>query len=61
MKKLLVDGFTTKSATLLTAAGVPPRLVMEILGHSQVAVTSSRTSGVSHLDRMLKRQRPDRG
>lgn len=27
------------TATLLTAAGVPPRVVMEILGHSQIAVT----------------------
>jgi integrase len=26
-------------ATLLTAAGVAPRVVMEILGHSQIAVT----------------------
>ncbi|SDC24472.1 Site-specific recombinase XerD [Streptomyces sp. LaPpAH-199] len=57
-------------ATLLTAAGVPPRVVMEILGHSQIAVTmniyahvvqDTQREAVSHLDRMLKRQRPDRG
>ncbi|GAB2922930.1 hypothetical protein GCM10027028_20950 [Streptomyces sundarbansensis] len=57
-------------ATLLTAAGVPPRAVMEILGHSQIAVTmniyahvvqDTQRETVSHLDRMLRRQRPDRG
>ncbi len=57
-------------ATLLTAAGVAPRVVMEILGHSQIAVTmniyahvvqDTQREAVSHLDRMLRRQRPDRG
>lgn len=57
-------------ATLLTAAGVAPRVVMEILGHSQIAVTmniythvvqDTQREAVSHLDRMLKRQRPNRG
>jgi integrase len=42
----------------------------EILGHSQIAVTmniyahvvqDTQREAVSHLDRMLKRQRPDRG
>lgn len=56
-------------ATLLTAAGVAPRVVMEILGHSQIAVTmnicthvvqDTQREAVSHLDRMLKRRRPDR-
>lgn len=46
------------------------RVVMEILGHSQIAVTmniyahvvqDTQREAVSHLDRMLKRQRPDRG
>jgi site-specific recombinase XerD len=55
--------------TLLTAAGVAPRVVMEILGHSRIAVTvnvythvvqDTQREAVSHLDRMLKR-RPDRG
>ncbi|MFG2364404.1 tyrosine-type recombinase/integrase [Streptomyces mirabilis] len=27
------------TATLLTAAGVAPRVVMEILGHSQISIT----------------------
>ncbi|MET4644130.1 integrase [Streptomyces atratus] len=55
-------------ATLLTAAGAAPRVVMEILGHSQIAVTmnvyahvvlDTQREAVSHLDRILKR-RPDR-
>ncbi|MFF3977061.1 tyrosine-type recombinase/integrase [Streptomyces sp. NPDC001828] len=54
------------TATLLTAAGVPPRVVMEILGHSQIAVTmnvyahvvqDTQREAVGHLDRLL-RQRP---
>ncbi|MEU6764813.1 site-specific integrase [Streptomyces sp. NPDC046853] len=52
-------------ATLLTAAGVAPRVVMEILGHSQIAVTmnvythvvqDTQREAVSHMDRMLKRR-----
>lgn len=55
-------------ATLLTAAGVAPRVVMEILGHSQIAVTmnvythvvqDTQREAVSHMDRLLRR-RPDR-
>ncbi|MFI1221021.1 MULTISPECIES: hypothetical protein [unclassified Streptomyces] len=47
-----------------------PRVVMGILGRSQIAVTmniyahvvqDTRRMAVSHLDRMLKRQRPGRG
>ncbi|MFI8516802.1 tyrosine-type recombinase/integrase [Streptomyces sp. NPDC085481] len=54
------------TATLLTAAGVPPRVVMEILGHSQIAVTmnvythvvqDTQREAVSHIDRLL-RSRP---
>jgi integrase len=53
-------------ATLLFAAGVPARVVMEILGHSQIAVTmniythvsdSSRREAMGHMDRLLKRRR----
>ncbi|MEV5970971.1 tyrosine-type recombinase/integrase [Streptomyces sp. NPDC051921] len=53
------------TATLLTAAGVPPRVVMEILGHSQIAVTmnvyahvvqDTQREAVSHLDRLLRRR-----
>ncbi|SCY86860.1 Phage integrase family protein [Streptomyces sp. 136MFCol5.1] len=55
-------------ATLLTAAGVAPRVVMEILGHSRIAVTmniyahvvqDTQREAVGHLDRMLQR-RPGR-
>lgn len=54
------------TATLLTAAGVPPRVVMEILGHSQIAVTmnvythvvqDTQREAVRHMDRLL-RSRP---
>ncbi|MFG2889284.1 tyrosine recombinase XerC [Streptomyces sp. NPDC048248] len=56
-------------ATLLTAAGVAPRVVMEILGHSQIAITmntythvvqDTQREAVSHMDRLLKR-RPSTG
>ncbi|MER7539570.1 site-specific integrase [Streptomyces sp. NPDC097704] len=55
-------------ATLLTAAGVAPRVVMEILGHSQISLTmdvythvvqDTQREAISHMDRLLKR-RPDR-
>ncbi|MFD7920533.1 tyrosine-type recombinase/integrase [Streptomyces sp. NPDC059740] len=53
-------------ATLLFAAGVAPRVVMEILGHSQIAVTmniythvsdDSRREAMGHMDRLLQRRR----
>ncbi|AIA05228.1 phage integrase [Streptomyces noursei] len=53
-------------ASLLFAAGVAPRTVMEILGHSQIAVTmnvythvsdDTRREAMSHMDRLLKRRR----
>jgi integrase len=56
-------------ATLLTAAGVAPRVVMEILGHSQISITmdvythvvqDTQREAISHMDRLLKR-RIDRG
>ncbi|MFE9553209.1 tyrosine-type recombinase/integrase [Streptomyces sp. NPDC006703] len=55
-------------ATLLFAAGVPARVVMEILGHSQIAVTmnvythvsdDSRREAMGHMDRLLRRRRPE--
>lgn len=55
-------------ATLLTAAGVAPRVVMEILGHSQISITmdvythvvqDTQRKAISHMDRLLKR-RPGR-
>ena len=54
-------------ATLLVAAGVAPRVVMEILGHSQISITmdvythvvqDTQREAISHMDRLLKR-RPD--
>lgn len=53
-------------ASLLFAAGVAPRTVMEILGHSQISVTmdvythvnhDSQREAMSHMDRLLKRRR----
>ncbi|WP_329211445.1 site-specific integrase [Streptomyces sp. NBC_00683] len=53
-------------ATLLFAAGVPARVVMEILGHSQIAVTmniythvsdENRREAMGHMDRLLKRRK----
>ncbi|UQI48463.1 site-specific integrase [Streptomyces sp. HU2014] len=55
-------------ATLLVAAGVAPRVVMEILGHSQISITmdvythvtsDTQREAISHMDRLLKR-RPGR-
>ncbi|MFH8870308.1 tyrosine-type recombinase/integrase [Streptomyces griseus] len=49
-------------ATILFAAGVPARVVMEILGHSQIAVTmniythvsdANRREAMGHMDRLL--------
>ncbi|MFE0876810.1 tyrosine-type recombinase/integrase [Streptomyces smyrnaeus] len=54
-------------ATLLVAAGVAPRVVMEILGHSQISITmdvythvvqDTQREAISHMDRLLRR-RPD--
>ncbi len=51
--------------TLLTAAGVAPRAVMENLGHSRIAVTmnvyahvvqDTQREAVSHMDRLLPRR-----
>jgi integrase len=56
-------------ATLLTAAGVAPRVVMEILGHSQISLTmdvythvvqDTQREAISHMDRLLTRKRPGR-
>ncbi|WP_030617107.1 site-specific integrase [Streptomyces sclerotialus] len=53
-------------ASLLFAAGVAPRTVMEILGHSQIAVTMNvythvndnhRREAMSHMDRLFKRRK----
>lgn len=61
-------GSSSGCATLLTAAGVAPGVVMEILGRSQIAVTmnvythvvqDTQREAVSHMDRLLRR-RPGR-
>ncbi|MFF3581740.1 tyrosine-type recombinase/integrase [Streptomyces mirabilis] len=53
------------TATLLTAAGVAPRVVMEILGHSQISITmdvythvvqDTQRDAINHMDRLLKRR-----
>ncbi|MEU4683457.1 tyrosine-type recombinase/integrase [Streptomyces xinghaiensis] len=50
-------------ATLLTAAGAAPRVVMEILGHSQISITmdvythvvqDTQREAISHMDRLLR-------
>ncbi|MFI9275141.1 Scr1 family TA system antitoxin-like transcriptional regulator [Kitasatospora sp. NPDC052896] len=52
-------------ATLLVASGVPPRVVMEILGHSQIGLTmnvythvtqDTQWEAISNMDRLLKRR-----
>jgi integrase len=52
-------------ATLLTAAGVAPRVVMEVLGHSRISMTMDvythvvqdpQREAISHMDRLLKRR-----
>ncbi|QHF92982.1 site-specific integrase [Streptomyces sp. NHF165] len=52
-------------ATLLVAAGVAPRVVMEILGHSQISITmdvythvvqDTQREAISHMDRLLRRR-----
>ncbi len=56
------------TATMLTAAEVAPRVVMEILGHSQISITmdvythivqDTQREAMSHMDRLL-RKRPGR-
>ncbi|MEU4064420.1 hypothetical protein AB0F25_18720 [Streptomyces wedmorensis] len=57
-------------AALLTAAGVVPRVVMEILGHSQISrtmdvythvVQDTQREAISHMDRLLQRRKPRPG
>jgi integrase len=54
------------AATLLTSQGVPPRVVMEILGHSQIGVTmnvyahavqNTQREALATMDRLLKHPR----
>lgn len=57
------------TGTLLTAAGVAPRIVMKILGHSQISITidvythvvqDTQREAMSHMDRLLRKRRPER-
>lgn len=52
-------------ANLLTAAGVAPRVVMEILGHSQISITmdvythevqDTQREAMSRMDRLLRKR-----
>ena len=54
-------------ATPLTAAGVAPRVIREILGHTQISITTdvythvvhdAQREAISHMDRLLKRRPP---
>jgi integrase len=45
------------AASLLLAQGVPPRVVMEILGHSQIALTMNT---YSHVAPEVSREAADR-
>lgn len=57
-------------ALTAVAAGVAPRVVMEILGHSQISITmdvythvvqDTQREAMSHMDRLLRKRRPERG
>ncbi len=57
------------TATLLTAAGGAPRVVMEIPGHSQIStimdvythvVQDTQHEAMSRMDRLLRKRRPGR-
>ncbi len=59
------------TATLLTAAGAAPHVVMEILGHSRISITmdvcthvvqDTQREAMSHMDRLLRngKRRPGR-
>jgi integrase len=52
-------------ATILTAAGVAPGVVIEILGHSQISITmdvythvvqDTQREAISHMGRLLRRR-----
>ncbi|WP_258382936.1 tyrosine-type recombinase/integrase, partial [Streptomyces sp. NTH33] len=54
-------------ATLLKAAGVAPRVIREILGHSRISITmdvythvvhDTQREAISHMDRPFKRRLP---
>ena len=51
------QGLRHTAASLLVAQGVPPRVVMEILGHSQIALTMNT---YSHVAPEVSREAADR-
>jgi hypothetical protein len=53
----LVHDLRHTAASLLVAKGVPPRVVMEILGHSQLALTMNT---YSHVAPEVSREAADR-
>lgn len=66
VRRIRVHDARHGAATLLAAGNVPPRVAMEILGHSKVSVTvevythvpdALKREAIAHLDRMLG-QRP---
>ena len=66
LRKIRLHDTRHGCATILVAAGVPPRVVMEILGHSQIAVTmnvyahvttDTSRAAMGNMDRLLKRRR----
>ncbi|MEY9965395.1 integrase [Streptacidiphilus sp. MAP12-16] len=66
LRKIRLHDTRHGCATLLIAAGVPARVVMEILGHSQIAVTmnvyahvttDTSREAMGNMDRLLKRRR----
>ena len=66
LKEIRLDDTRHGCVTLLTAQGVPPRVVMEILGHIQIGITmnvyshvvqDTQREALAHMDRLLRRPR----
>lgn len=65
LRRIRLHDARHRCATLLAAAGVAPRVVMEILGHSQISITmdvythvtsDTQREAISHMDRLLRRR-----
>ena len=57
LRKVRLHDLRHTAASLLLAQGVPSRVVMEILGHSQISVTLNT---YSHVDTTLTQEAADR-
>ena len=57
LRKIRLHDLRHTAATLLLAQGVPARVVMEILGHSQISVTMNT---YTHVDTSLTQVAADR-